>query len=557
VIGTALVVAVVAFDRRRASQVLNFLVCATVFAAALSVGRELIRLHGSPSLEPNADATIAPIVAVLGVLFSCAMAVGAIDGSRRSSGRSERSSPAPTFTISCAIASAFVCIAAISSRPDPVSIAATLLGVGTLLAVVAIRKWFFELWGTTGVIVTMAFLFVASFSSIIPIRNDVDPIIALSPQNGASVERMLNDIPGTGVGAGAFQSLLPLYRDTEITRAGDRPIPAAAIAIDMGRAFLCLLIAAVLLGAFILLKRSLSRGRDYLYPAMGAGASLSLLMMIFSDSGSLDFGPSLLIGAVFGLAFGQSLSSVDRDTDALYRSRQSLNSDQNARSILPKVLNNVGRMALASLGVVLILQAAWMVKTELNGLEFFPMPSTLVSASAPDKTSKVVTVANAREERSRDSSLFGTKATIDQPASFDEQQAGASPAVNAFAKKLRYSPLRGDVWLALAAISKQRRWAGYDISALLRMSYYTAPNDLDLFPLRLHVALGTDAAVEDPELRELIKREISLVVARRTMLRPALASAFQSASTEGKNFTEAIIAELDPKYLDDIRRRHP
>jgi hypothetical protein len=277
--------------------------------------------------------------------------------------------------------------------------------------------------------------------------------------------------------------------------------------------------------------------------------------MMFSDSGILDFGPSLLIGAVFGLAFGQSISSVERDTDALYPSRQSPRlSDFKGRSIVPKLLDNVSRMVLASLGVVLIVQTAWMVTTQLNGLEFLPMPSTLVSGGAPDRTS--ISVANARDERSRDSFLFGTKATIGQTAPLDEQQAGAPLALNAFAKKLRDSPLRGDVWLALAAISKQSRWAGYDICALLRMSYYTAPNDLDLFPLRLSIALGTDAVLRDPELRDLLKREISLVVARRTMLRPALASAFQSASTEGKSFTEAIISEFDPKYLDNLRTRH-
>ena len=88
------------------------------------------------------------------------------------------------------------------------------------------------------------------------------------------------------------------------------------------------------------------------------------------------------------------------------------------------------------------------------------------------------------------------------------------------------------------------------------MSYYTAPNDLDLLPLRLSVALGSDDVVMNPELRDLIKRDVNLVMTRRPLLRPALTAAYQAASAEGKIFAEDTISKLDPNYLDDIRARH-
>ncbi|MGY3075038.1 hypothetical protein ACVWZZ_001409 [Bradyrhizobium sp. LM6.10] len=88
---------------------------------------------------------------------------------------------------------------------------------------------------------------------------------------------------------------------------------------------------------------------------------------------------------------------------------------------------------------------------------------------------------------------------------------------------------------------------------MLKMSYYTAPNDLDLLPLRLSVALATDAVVRELEFRDLIKRDVSLVVTRGSAIRPALVTAYRSASTEGKIYLESLISELDPTYLDNMR----
>src|SRR6202008_996262 len=93
-------------------------------------------------------------------------------------------------------------------------------------------------------------------------------------------------------------------------------------------------------------------------------------------------------------------------------------------------------------------------------------------------------------------------------------------ALNAYAVTLHYSPPRGDVWLVLASLSDRYRPSGYDTGALLKMSYYTAPNELRLLPLRLHVALASD--VREPELREMIKQDIGLVLSRLPALKPAL-----------------------------------
>ena len=143
----------------------------------------------------------------------------------------------------------------------------------------------------------------------------------------------------------------------------------------------------------------------------------------------------------------------------------------------------------------------------------------------------------------------------EQSAASDQQNSTIPSAVSA-AATLHHSPSRGDVWLMLAAISKHYKPAGYNTAALLMMSYYTAPNDLDLVPLRLSIALGTDDVVMNPELRDIIRRDVNLVLTRRPLLRPALTAAYQAASAEGKLVAENAISKLDPNYLDGIRARN-
>ncbi len=142
------------------------------------------------------------------------------------------------------------------------------------------------------------------------------------------------------------------------------------------------------------------------------------------------------------------------------------------------------------------------------------------------------------------------------PAAAQNHDNDPEPALKAFARTLHYSPHRGDVWLMLAALANRSRPAGYDTGALLKMSYYTAPNELGLLPLRLRVALGSDAVVSEPELREMVKRDINLALTRQPALRPALAAAYHSASADGKIFAERLISEVDPDYLKTIRTQY-
>lgn len=542
VLAAALVTAVITLDRYRAAHVLHILLSIATIATAMWFGKETAGVAG-----PDGST-----VAVLGVLLSCATAIRAADQIARHS-RPGTVAPVPLLALSAATIAMIVCLAALLIRTNSTAVVATLLGSGILLSVFVIRRWFLGLWGTAGVFATAAIFFIASVT-VIPFRTNTDVTIALSTSSQIATERMLQDVRPAGSGAGASTVLLPLYRDIGIGAPRERPTAAAAMVIDMGWVFLCGLVVIAMLGACILIRRSLSRAYDYVYPALGAGASIALTILAFADHGILGLGASLLVAALFGLAFGQSVSGAGREAISLESKEASdwmAGPAQASRPRLaPAFVTLWPRVCLAVLGIALIIQTIWMVLPGryLGGQSSL---STAVSAAAwPNGISKPVSAAAAHE----DLGIRGESRSRGDPAlAADEQKTELPAASNAFARALRSSPLRGDIWLILAAAPKQD---SIQTAAMLKMSYYTAPNDLDLLPLRLSVALVTDAVVRELEFRDLIKRDVSLVVTRRPAIKPALMAAYRSASAEGKIYLENLISELDPTYLDNMRARN-
>lgn len=543
VLAVAHITAVISLDRYRAVHVLHILLSIATISTAMWFYKESTGIGG-----PDGST-----VAVLGVLLSCATAMRAVDHLLRHS-RPGTIATAPLSALSAAVIAMIVCMAALLIRANSAAVVAALLGSGILLSVFAIRRWFLGLWGTAGVLATAAIVFIA-IATIIPFRTNTDLAIALSTSSQAATERMLHDVGLAGSGAGASTLLLPIYQDVEVGASRERPTAAAAIIIDMGRVFLCGLVVVAILGACILIRRSLSRTYDYVFPALGAGASIAVTMLAFSDHGILGLGASLLVAALFGLAFGQSVPGAGRDVisseSKAASDRIAAQAPASRRRFAPAFVTMWPRVTLMVLGIALMMQAVWMALPELflGGRSSLLMPT---AASWPNGISKPVSVAAARED------LWirgGSKFSWDSALVVDEQRTAPQVTSSALTRALRSSPLRGDIWLMLAASSKHNSPPS-SAAAMLKMSYYTAPNDLDLVPLRVSVAFATDAVIREPEFRELVKRDIGLVIKHRPALRPALVTAYQSASADRKVYLEGLIAELDPAYLDQVRTRN-
>jgi hypothetical protein len=116
-------------------------------------------------------------------------------------------------------------------------------------------------------------------------------------------------------------------------------------------------------------------------------------------------------------------------------------------------------------------------------------------------------------------------------------------------RALRFSPYQGHAWLTLALLADQFERSRYDLTALLKMVYYTAANDINLVPARTKLALRLNAAALDVELQDMIRRDLTLILRQLPNLRPALLDAYRAAPPAGRALAERMIAGIDPGFL--------
>jgi len=545
-VAAALVTTAVALDRQRAAHILHILVAVTTLVAARQLVLEAASFdHALVDGSGDGGAQNA-VLAIAGILLSCATIIRCI-GQLQRVGRPPQSRASVIAILSGAALSLIICTAAILVYGNPTAILAAIAGTATLLAVFAIRRWFLGPWGVAGIAAAAAIGLLLGFAAI-PAKKNADLTVAFSAQNQTATERMLSDMTLAGSGAGTFNALLPLYRDIGAVAGKERPTTAAATTIEMGAIFLLGAIVVALLGAWVLFHRSLARGHDYIYSAVGAGALVALPIVAFADGSILNFGASLTIGVLCGLALAQSLSGSTRDVAPLELQEKMDDPPRQGRSASSPAFDRTWpRVALAIFGLVLTEQAAWILSAERYSVE----QNVNSIAATRDETRRAAATAVVRGDLWAASGFALAGHPLGDPAVAADRDP--EPALDAFTHALRYAPHRSDVWLMLASLASRYKLAGPDVAALLKMSYYTAPNDVALLPLRLQVALSGNGVPADPELRDMIKQDIRLILSRQPALRPALLAAYRSASAGGKVLAENVISEIDPGYLKTMR----
>ncbi len=215
-------------------------------------------------------------------------------------------------------------------------------------------------------------------------------------------------------------------------------------------------------------------------------------------------------------------------------------------------------VALALFGIFLSAQAAWILLAERYPSSHIGLPVDAKAAATAfaerDRIRQAASLAVVRGDLWAESAFtYAGRLWSDQTTDSNAADKSNAEVLNALNQALRYAPHRGDVWLMFAALADQYKWAGYQPGALLKMSYYTAPNELALFPLRLNVSLRAKGAIDDAELQDLVRRDIGVILTRVPALKPALVAAYRSALPQGKTFVERVISEIDPGYLSVVR----
>jgi hypothetical protein len=118
-------------------------------------------------------------------------------------------------------------------------------------------------------------------------------------------------------------------------------------------------------------------------------------------------------------------------------------------------------------------------------------------------------------------------------------------------RALALSPHDAGTWLVLASIDLRFDWLNRRAGAALRMSYYTGANETELIPLRLWLAVRSDA-IGDPDFQQLVSHDIRVVATREPALEPVILTAYRGALPSARRFLEETLEEIDPNLLAKI-----
>ena len=112
-------------------------------------------------------------------------------------------------------------------------------------------------------------------------------------------------------------------------------------------------------------------------------------------------------------------------------------------------------------------------------------------------------------------------------------------------------PLDSRIWLVLARLQAQHALRDPRIAETLKLSYFTGPNLENLIPARLATSVASDG-LNDPDLRELARGDVRLILTRHPDLKPALVAAYRNAAPGGKQFLEESIKSIDPRFMASL-----
>jgi hypothetical protein len=247
------------------------------------------------------------------------------------------------------------------------------------------------------------------------------------------------------------------------------------------------------------------------------------------------------------------------------------NPSEDAESIAPDAtLNSAIRLHLetpprtwfrAAAGIfagVLALQAIWMLSIALiRPTIAFPPPDGAAAQAAARQVGVAYASALIGMVRGDLWADYAFALADESLGAFDDVNRAAAPGSvesvrNAATRAARLAPHDSRIWLLLAALDRQTN-RDKSIADELKTSYYTGPNERRLRPLRISVALASNA-IADLELQSLVTQEIRTIVMHDPALKPSIIDAYRHGSADGRRFLESALAELDQGLLETIRK---
>jgi len=215
------------------------------------------------------------------------------------------------------------------------------------------------------------------------------------------------------------------------------------------------------------------------------------------------------------------------------------------------------RLSSTIFAVLLSLLAIWIPVAEVvrPRLAFFPIASaTSEFTTQRASAARAAAIGGIRGDLWVDAAITrasGLLADLSAAAAAEDRQMVES-AHAAARRAAVLSPHDARAWLLLAASDARIEAFRERIAGPLKMSYLTGPNQADLMPTRLPLAVGSEAIADD-ELQVLVQGEVSTIVTLRPDLKPVIALAYRRAVPEGKRLIEQVLGPLDPNFTDALR----
>lgn len=305
----AFVSAAVAVERDRAEALLFSLT-----AAGAAIALIVLALGFLPP-----DRAVSPLMreqaigcAAMGLIIACAACIRTIERYESRGRNAARSGSILVATFAACGGALAICAAALLLDGTREVLVAAGCGLAALACVVTTRRYALRAWGLIAFAVPLIGLAALLFASY-PTGNGNSLLLTFATSSAKSLtdisERVLDDAPLLGTGAGTFEAVAPIYREMDDPPSGPvASTTAATWAIELGRPMLGLVGAATIVVIVMLLRASLQRGRDSFYAAMGGGCFVTLLLLSFVNAGLSGNAPGLIAAAVLGVSMAQSKS---------------------------------------------------------------------------------------------------------------------------------------------------------------------------------------------------------------------------------------------------------
>ncbi len=306
IVAVAFLSAAIAVDRQRAEWVFFVLIIATTAIALVTLSHNLFAK--GPWLS-NCAQEQAVDCSAIGVIVVSACFIRIIERYELNQDTRHSILAAPMVFV-CLCAALAICAGAFLSSVTWPTLFAAAYGLAALICVTLIRRLDLGWLGISGLAISAIGIAVLLLAAHPTERGTSGSLaFAASPALRPLSQHVLDDAPLVGTGASTFLALAPTYREINDPQPHcGAATTAATIGIELGRPLLWLIALGTLVGVILLLKASLQRGRDWIYPAMGGACLLSLLLLSFTNAGVLGTATGLLIAAALGLALAQSKS---------------------------------------------------------------------------------------------------------------------------------------------------------------------------------------------------------------------------------------------------------